>query len=98
MRESVPTKEGLRLRKDKTRSNKLTVRESVPTKEGLRPWHLNFNGYYFLVRESVPTKEGLRLPSTSGKIFTFSGVRESVPTKEGLRRCVVENIELDSHL
>jgi len=64
VRESVPTKEGLRLGTILTQpANQRYVRESVPTKEGLRPRAniLSLFEKYLKVRESVPTKEGLRV-------------------------------------
>jgi len=61
VRESVPTKEGLRLLFVFFKVEEdFTVRESVPTKEGLR-LAVNAGKVVFIsVRESVPTKEGLR--------------------------------------
>jgi len=73
------------------------VRESVPTKEGLR--RTKKNGNKFCSRCERISSNKRRIATDSYKLVLFAiNVRESVPTKEGLRRCVVENIELDSHL
>ena len=95
VRESVPTKEGLRHFLFFPTHLACRVRESVPTKEGLRPLaELKLCGFLAL---------GERISSNKRRIATFCfwslaisplRVRESVPTKEGLRQYIYSPIYL----